>query len=317
MKNCLAAIVLFAVVAVVSAMETTVKKYVPDSAVAAAQIKVGKFLRNPVVSEVLNQPEFMARRQKYEEKSGVRLTDLKTVWFFIDGLGRSISLCALNRTVDLENVFKSAEIPFSKSTVGGRTVFHLTGNGQGEKAGEVAELEPGLLVSGEKGAVVRYLKGKRGNTDVLADVFKKIPAGKPVKVAFVNTIKNADGTVADPVHVYGSFDFTGKEQKDFDFQFNFFCGSTDGAQMFGARLPMFIMMGSALLFAQAPELSEQLVSCVKNRVEESVVMLNAVVPEALGRQTAAYIEQNTERFIPRKKSVRKSGKRRKKSVVAE
>ena len=85
MKRCLAAIVLFAVVAVVSAVETTVKKYMPDSAVVAAEINVAALIRNPAVQEMLNQPEYVAKRQKYEEKSGVQLTDLKTVWFFVDG----------------------------------------------------------------------------------------------------------------------------------------------------------------------------------------------------------------------------------------
>ena len=155
MKNCLAAIVLSAVVTVVSAVETTVKKYVPDSAVVAAEINVAALLRNPAVQEMLNQPEYSARRQKYEEKSGVQLADLKTVWFFVDGLGRRVGLFFLNKSVDFENVFKKTAVSYRKSTIKGQTVFHIAGNVQGEKSVEIAELAPGILVSGEKGSVAR------------------------------------------------------------------------------------------------------------------------------------------------------------------
>ena len=317
MKNCLAAIVLFAVVAVVSAVETTVMKHVPDSAVVAAQVNVGTLLSNPAVQEVLNQPEYAAKRLKYEKKSGVQLADLKTVWFFVDGFGRRVGLFLLKKSADLENAFKKAEIPYRKSNVGGQIVFHVTGKGPGDKSVEIAELEPGVLASGEKGSVIRYLRGKRGNANALMDVMKKIPADKPVKVAFINTIKNMDGVVEDPVQVCLSFAFAGTAQRDMAFQCRFFCGSNEGAKMFAARLPMYVMMGSALLFSQAPELGEQIVSCIKNSVDKSVVSVNAVIPEQTGRQISVYMEQNADRFIPREKSVRKSGKRRKNSAVSK
>ena len=297
MKNCLVAIVLFAVVAVVSAVETTVKKYMPDSAVVAAEINVAALIRNPAVQEMLNQPEYAARRQKYEEKSGVQLADLKTVWFFVDGSGQRVGLFFLNKPADLEKVFKKVAVPYRKSTINGRTVFHVRGKVQGEKSVEVAELAPGILVSGEKGSVVRYLKGKRGNAKALINVLKKIPAGKSVNVAFVNTMKNADGSVEDPVQVWLSFDFAGKSQRDVAFQSRFFCGSVEGVKMFAARFPMYIMMGSALLFNQAPELGEQVVSCIKKRIEKSDYLVNAVIPEQLGKQISAYLEKNANRFM--------------------
>lgn len=317
MKNCLAAIVLFAVVAVVSAAEMTVKKYVPDSAVVAAEINIGALLLNPAVQEVLQQPEYVAKRQKYEEKSGVQLTDLKKVWFFVDGVGRYVTLSSLKKNADLENVFKKAAIPYRKSAVKGQTVFHVTAQTQGGESVEFAELEPGILVSGGNGCVVRYLKEKRGNADAVIRVLKKIPAGRPVKVAFVNTIKNADGSVEDPVQVWLSFDFAGKAQRDMAFQSRFFCGSSEGANMLAARLPMYVMMGSALLFSQMPELGEQIVSCIKYSIDKSIVLVNAVIPEQLGLQISAYIEQNADHFKLYKKSVRKSGKRRKKSAVSK
>ena len=301
MKRCLAAIVLFAVVAVVSAMETTVRKYMPDSAVVAAEINVAALLRNPAVQEMLNQPEYVAKRQKYEEKSGVQLTDLKTVWFFVDGSGQRVGLFFLNKPADLDKVFKKAAVPYRKSTIKGQTVFHVTGNDHGEKSVEIAELAPGVLVSGEKGSVVRYLKEKRGNAESLINVLKKIPADKSVKVAFVNTMKNADGTVVDPVQVWLSFDFSGKAQRDVAFQGRFFCGSVEGVQMFAARFPMYIMMGSALLFNQAPELGNRVVSCIKKRIEQSDFLVNAVIPEQLGRKISAYLEKNANRFMLQQK----------------
>ena len=301
MKNCLAAIVLFAVVAVVSAMETTVKKYMPDSAVVAAEINVAALLRNPAVQEMLNQPEYSARRQKYEEKSGVQLTDLKTVWFFVDGFGQRVGLFFLNKPADLENVFKKAELQYHKLTIKGQTVFRVSAKEHGEKSAEIAELAPGILVSGEKGSVVRYLKEKRGNAESLINVLKKIPADKSVKVAFVNTMKNADGTVVDPVQVWLSFDFSGKAQRDVAFQGRFFCGSVEGVQMFAARFPMYIMMGSALLFNQDPDLGNRVVSCIKKRIEQSDFLVNAVIPEQLGRKISAYLEKNANRFMLQQK----------------
>ena len=297
MKNCLAAIVLFAVVAVVSAMETTVKKYMPDSAVVAAEINVAALLRNPAVQEMLNQPEYSARRQKYEEKSGVQLTDLKTVWFFVDGFGQRVGLFFLNKPADLENVFKKAELQYRKLTIKGQTVFRVSAKEHGEKSAEIAELAPGILVSGEKGSVVRYLKGKRGNAEALSSVLKKIPAGEAVKVAFINTIKNATGAVEDPVQVWMSFNFSGKEQRNLAFQSRFVCGSIEGVKMFAARFPMYIMMGSALLFNQAPELGEQVVGCIKKRIEKSDYLVNAVIPEQLGKQISAYLEKHANRLM--------------------
>ncbi|MBR1950992.1 MAG: hypothetical protein IKA32_00340 [Lentisphaeria bacterium] len=301
MKNCLAAIVLFAVVAVVSAVETTVKKYVPDSAVVAAEINVGALLRNSAVQEVLNQPEYVAKRQKYETQSGVQLTELKTVWFFVDGAGRRVALFSLKKSVDLENIFKKAAVKYRKSTIKGQTVFHVNDPELGEKSVEIAELEPGILVSGEKHAVVRYLEGKRGNADALLNVLKKTPTGSPVKVAFINTVKNMDGVVEDPVQVWLSFDFAGKTQRDMAFQSSFFCGSNKGAKMLAARFPMYVMMGATLLFNQAPELSEKIVSCIKNRVEKSDFLVNAVIPEQLGKQISDYVKQNADRLMLHKK----------------
>ena len=71
--------------------------------------------------------------------------------------------------------------------------------------------------------------------------------------------------------------------------------------MLAARFPMYIMMGATLLFNQAPELSEKIVSCIKNRVEKSDFLVNALISEQLGRQISDYVQQNAERFMLHKK----------------
>ena len=60
-------------------------------------------------------------------------------------------------------------------------------------------------------------------------------------------------------------------------------------------------VGSALLFNQDPELGNRVVSCIKKRIEQSDFLVNAVIPEQLGRKISAYLEKNANRFMLQQK----------------
>ena len=316
MKKYIIVFALFAVVSIACAVETALLKYAPDSSVAVSEINVSALMKHPAVLEMLNKPEYLSSRQKWENKSGVRLADLKKVAFFIGADGRIFTCVAVDKNLKIEKIFKQNNVKYKQIASGGRKLYRLTGVDAVEQT-ELTELAPGVLLAGSPGQLAGYFKQKTGKLGALSDLVKQIPE-VPVWLAFVNRIANPAGIVEDPQRLTVTFDFTGKELKDWLFNINLFCGSSEGAQTMAGVVPMYVMMGTALVFGADPELGGLISACFKPVVNDCQVGITAEINADLVERTAAYLEQNSDRLSAKfgGKKVKPRKKKRKVTPVA-
>lgn len=313
MKKYIIVFALFAVVSIACAVETALLKYAPDSSVAVSEINVAALMKHPAVFAMLNKPEYLSSRQKWENKSGVRLADLKKVAFFIGADGRIFTCVAVDKNLAIEKIFKQNNVKYKQVAVGGRKFYRLTGVDVVDQT-ELTELAPGILLAGSYGQLAGYFKQKTGNPGALAGLVKQIP-DVPVWLAFVNRIANPSGVVEDPQQLTMTFNFAGKELKDWAFNINLFCGTAEGAQMMAGVVPMYVMMGSALVFGSDPELGGLISACFKPVVKDRQVDIAAEINADLVERTAEYLEQNSDR-LAKKFGGKKVRSRKKKQKVA-
>ena len=316
MKKYIIVFALFAVVSIACAVETALLKYAPDSSIAVSEINVASLMKHPAVLEVLNKPEYLNSRQKWEKKSGVRLADLKKVAFFIGADGRIFTCIAVDKNLAIEKIFKQNNVKYKLVAAGGRKFYHLTGVDTVDQA-ELTELAPGVLLAGSQGQLAGYFKQKTGNPGALAGLVKQIP-DVPVWLAFVNRIANPAGVVEDPQQLTLTFDFAGKKLRDWDFNINLFCSTAEGAQMMAGVVPMYMMMGSAFIFGSDPELGGLISACFKPVAKDRQVGISARINADLVERAAEYLEQNSDRLAKKfgGKKVKSQKKKRKAAPVA-
>lgn len=295
MKTCIAAIALFAAVAV-SAVESFALKYAENATVAAVEINVEQLLKHPEVEKLLNDPEKVRQRQELEKNTGVRLQDFKKVFIQINGSGDARVLLNVDKALNIEQLFARTGVKFSKLDIAGKKVLKLTDPLQTGKQVELLTLAPGMILAGETGDIAAYMKTGRGNAKELAAFAGTVPAA-PVRVAFVNLFKNAQGKTDDPQKLFLTFDFAGKQQKDIAFKLNLFCGTPEGAQMLTAMVPFYLNMGLAFIFGSDPDLNREVSGCIKVKAEANVVRCTFYIPEKLGEKIGGHFEKNADKLI--------------------
>lgn len=306
-------VLLFALAFAVSAVETAMLQYAPDTAAGMAEINVSALLKHPSVLQTMNDPKIASTRQEWEKKSGVRLTDWKKVVFFIGADGNVYSCLCVDANLGLEKVLTQNGIKFKKLDVSGKTVYQLPEAGPQKQAAELAEIAPGIILVGEKGRLAGYFAQKCGNAGALAEVVKKAP-DYPVWLAFVNRFTNSSGQTDDPKELLATFRFVGKEQKDLEFKFVLYCNTPEGVQMLKSAIPMYAMMGLGLVFNGDPELGSRIVSCIKQQISGTVLTVSILLKKELAEQIGEYLAQNSDR-LSRKFGGKKSRKQKSRRTV--
>jgi hypothetical protein len=306
-------VLLFAFAFAVSAVETAMLKYAPDTAVGMAEINVAALLKHPSVLQSMNDPKIASARQEWENKSGVRLADWKKVVFFIGADGNVYSCLCVDVNPGLEKVLTQNGIEFKKLDISGKTVYQLPEAGPKKQSAELAEIAPGVILVGEKGRLAGYFKQKCGNAGALAKVVEKAP-DYPVWLAFANRFTNSSGQISDPKELLATFRFVGKEQKDLEFKLMFYCNTPNGAEMLKNAVPMYAMMGLGLVFGNDPDLGSRIIACMKTEVSGTVLTVSMLLEEKLVEQIGEYLKQNSDR-LTRKFGGKKAKKRKSRQAV--
>ena len=104
MRKVFLSVALLAAVAV-SAVETSLFRYAPDSTVAVVQADVVRLLQHPDVVRTLNEPENLKTRQEFEKKTGIRVEDFKKILIFISASGDAVVLIGVDEKLDVEQLF--------------------------------------------------------------------------------------------------------------------------------------------------------------------------------------------------------------------
>ena len=295
MKNVFLTVALFAVLAV-SAVETSLFKYAPDSTVAVVQADVTRLLQHPDVIKTLNDPENLKTRQEFEKKTGIRVEDFRKVLLFINASGEAVVLINVDDKLDVENLFARNGVQFQRIPVGDKTIFRLAETGRRGKKVEVLKMAPGVVLCGEEGDMASYLKQPRGKASQVAAVAAQIPADPPLWLAFVNVFKNPQGQIDDPRQLYLTFRFAGKKMNDLDFRVKLFCSDGEGARILAGTIPMYLNMGIALA-VNDPELGKELLSSVKIDTVEKDVLVSVCISEQLSQKMSVYFKNNADRLL--------------------
>ena len=295
MKKVFLSVALLAVFAV-SAVETSLFKYAPDSTVAVVQADVTRLLQHPDVVKTLNEPENLKTRQEFEKKTGIRVEDFRKILLFISASGEAVVLIGVDEKLDVEQLFVKNGVKFQKVPAKGKTVFRLAEAGRRGKKVEVLKMAPGVILCGEEGDMVSYLDQPRGKAAQVTAVAAQIPADPPLWLAFANVFKNPQGKIDDPRQLYLTFQFAGKKMNDLDFKLKLFCGDKEGAQILAGTIPMYLNMGIALV-VNDQALGKELLSSVKIDTADKDVLVNAYISEQLSQKMSVYFKNNADRLL--------------------
>ena len=295
MKKVFQTAALFAVLAV-SAVETSLFKYAPDSTVAVVQADVTRLLQHPDVAKTLNEPENLKTRQEFEKKTGIRVEDFRKILLFINASGEAVVLINVDDKLDVEKLFARNGVQFQRVPVKDKTIFRLAEAGRRGKKVEVLKMAPGVVLCGEEGDMASYLNQPRGKASGAAAVAAQIPADPPLWLVFVNAFKNPQGRIDDPRQLYLTFQFAGKKMNDLDFRLKLFCGDEEGARILAGTIPMYLNMGIALV-VNDPALGKELLSSIKIDTAGKDVLVNACISEQLSQKMSAYFKNNADRLL--------------------
>ena len=306
MKNCFIAIALF-LTGVLAAADAAVLRFAPDSTVAVVGIELAGLMKHPDVISTLNEPENKARRQEIEKSVGVKLSDFEKFSVLVNARGEAIVLAEMNAGLNIEQIFLRNKLQFKKFKIGACDVLQLTKPVKNGKIIEVATLAPGVILAGEKGDIAKYFAQKRGKVaSGLRQVVTTVPAHVPFWLAFVNIVKCPDRKINDPQSLFLTFDFAGKNKRDYALTLVLDCAGEQGAQIMQGMVPMYVNMGISMGIND-PALAAEVAGCIKAKVSGRRVIVSALMSEALGQKIGSYFKANASRFLPGKQQAAPAG----------
>ncbi len=245
--------------------------------------------------------QLLAERVKLlEARSGLKAEECSRL-LWVSG-GRSIRGLLLKTTVTPEEHRKrigSAE-GFSERMVEGKKVFTLSGDVP-DSPMALCHLEPGVLLVTEECYLVPFLNGMGKGTCKAAT-----PAGNPPAWCFFDSsaafgkdkkkkVDPAALVFGGTKQIVGRFDpQTGEAWKlaavaD--------CRDDASAAMFQQMVGTYLMMGSAFIFMNEPQLGSDLMKTVKFRKDGNQVHAELNVDEALAARLAEFLKSEAERRV--------------------
>ena len=295
MKRIFAVLIFFCICMVVSAADSAMFRFVPDSSIVAVETDISALLKHPEIEKNLKNPEYVQKRLQFEKETGVKYTDFKKIGLYITGAGKVFALLQVDPGFDVQKVFAQNKVAFKKIRVSGRDILQLDKPLKNGRQVEVMTLAPGFLVAGEAGDIAAYLKEKCGNASGLQQVVKQIPAGMPVWLAFVNADPKQ---IKGPKSLFFTLSLVGKEAKDCCLDLQVACDSKDAAKILRNTIPFYLAMGLGMLI-EDPDLSAKISRSLKCKSSGSVVSAQLYLGADLCAEIGIYLTQNAAKILSR------------------
>ena len=296
MKRILAVLIFICICMAVSAVDSAMFRFVPDSSIVAVETDISVLLKHPLIEKNLKNPEYMQKRLQFEKETGVKYTDFKKVGLYITSAGKVFALLQVDHGFDVLKVFTQNKVAFKKIRVSGRDILQLEKPLKNGRQVEVMTLAPGFLVAGEAGDIAAYLKEKCGNASGLQQVVKQIPAGIPVWLAFTNADPKQ---IKGPLSLFFTLSLVGKESKDCRLDLQIACDSKDAAKVLRNTIPFYLAMGLGMVI-EDPELSAKISRSLKCKSSGSVVTAQLYLGADLCAEIGNYLAQNAAKILSRK-----------------
>ena len=300
-------LVLSAVLSVaLGAVDTGLLKMIPAKYDAAVLTDVSKLLKLPALKSVL-EDEDVAGATAQLEQSGVKLSDIKEILVFVcgDNVGTVVKV---SNGAKIREMFDASpnqdDFSVEAMQLNGRRIYRFTTKGKSERP--VCLFISDELILGSDS--VEHLEAFLAAPKLSAEEAKKLASGIPSKVTFWGVWSNPEpapkpdekGAAERIDRVMGTIDFTGKEMRDLDITAEILCGNENFAATLGMMIPGYISIGSGVVFADAPELGEELIKGFKAQPKGRTLKLSLYMSEKLVRHITDFSTRTAKSQISAK-----------------
>ena len=274
MKKLLVAIALV-LTAVICAAPCGIFDYVPADSRVIITIDASALMKRPVVAEVLNSKEAMAKQLEFSAIAGCSIKDLKTAVVAIGDTGKGVVVFHLSKKIDVAAALKKSGVVFTSEKIGGNTVYSR------DKRSAVCQMADGTVAFGAPEDLNALIVGKRGCP---AEVVGTVSAAKkdhPVWAAFA----------IDGIKGFAGLDFTGKDQNDILFFANLEVKRAEEVPQISMMVQMYAAMFSGIAFSGAPELGEKVVKSLKVKSQGKTISLTLLIPSGLAQEISGFVNE--------------------------
>lgn len=276
------------------AVDTGLLKQVPAKYEMAVLADVEKLLKLPAAKSVL-EDEAVSGAASELSNAGVSLSDIKAVLGFYSGdaVGAVIKVANSGKIRELLDSSPAKDGLYVEAmALNGRRIYRFNATGRSERP--VCMFIAGDLILAADS--VENLEKILAAAKLSADEAKRLASGIPAGVALWGAWRNPepvpqpeDKAAAERVDaVRATLDFTGRELRDLDATADILCGSANFAAMLGMMIPGYLSIGSGVVFADAPELGEELIKGFKSTPEGKALKLRLHMSEKLVRHIVEF-----------------------------
>lgn len=270
---------------VLGAADAELLKLLPAKYEIATLFDVEKLLKLPFAKSVLEDGDVAGATAELE-KSGVKLSDIRTIMVFAvdDKFGVAMKVANGVKIREMLDASPNQEgFSVEAMQVNGRRLYRFSTQGRSEKP--VCTFVSDELIFGSD--TRENLEALLAVPKLAADAAGKLASGIPAAVAMWGEWRNLDPAPAPDdqsaddrlEHVRAMIDFTGKELRELDFAAEIRCYKEKFANALAMMIPGYIAIGSGMAFADAPELNDELMKGVKIQPEGKVLKIKIHLSE--------------------------------------
>ena len=254
--------------------------YVPAGSSAVGRVDMAVLLNCPEVKKALGDPESLAKQAEFAAKTGCNIRDISDVVICVGQKSDAVMLVQLTKAIDVASALEKYGSKAAVIPAGRFRVLKI------DSKAAVCQLDSKTAAFGSSKDLVEFCKSVFG-----------IPAELKAQISAFKNNKNTLCWLAfsEPQSGMGcvlSLGFSGKDNRDYDFNAVFSFADEQTAAQFASVTPMYAGMFSGMIFSAKPELGAEILKQLKITPAGNTIRLNLAVSAELADKIATYAKSS-------------------------
>ena len=275
MKKLLFAIAVAVTAACSAVFAGDISEYVSADSSVVVRVDVAALLNHPVLMNVINSSEALAKQLEFSQKAGCNIKDLQKAVISVGTCGDGTLALRLSKKIVIADALKKFGDDFKQIEAGKYQIFAR------DSRAAVCQFADDVIVFGSVDDLKKFVSAKRAIPEALKEFFPANGKFAPVFTAYA-----VDGFKGN-----ASCSFSGKDKKDLLFAAEFVFKNAKEAKKFAAMFPMYAGMFSSMIFADAQELGAKVMQAFKFSTSGNKVTVTLDISAALVDEIASMLDE--------------------------